>query len=54
VPESGSNDKQVVQVELETFVQQNTYQGTEPSTPGAKEQHTIATDRPRHTIRPPV
>jgi hypothetical protein len=54
VPKSGSSDKQVVQVELETLMQENTSQGTEASTSGVKEHHTIATDRPRHTIRPPT
>jgi hypothetical protein len=39
-------------VELETPVQENTSQGTEASTLRVKEHHTIATDRPRHTIRP--
>jgi hypothetical protein len=53
VPKSGSSDKQVVQVELETLMQENTSQGTEASTSGVKEHHTIATDRPRHTIKPP-
>jgi hypothetical protein len=49
VPESNSSDKQV---ELETPVQENTSQDTEVSTSGVKEHHTIATNRPRCTIRP--
>jgi hypothetical protein len=40
-------------VELETSVQENTYWGTDPSTLSTKEKHTIATNRPRRTIRPP-
>ena len=52
--ESSNSDKQVVQVELETLVQENTSQGTEASTSGVKEHHTIATDRPKCTIRPPT
>jgi hypothetical protein len=52
VPESGSSDKQVVQMELETLVQENI--SIETSTLDVKEQHTIATDRPRHNIRPPT
>jgi hypothetical protein len=54
VPESGSSDKQLVKVELETSVQENTSQGTEPSISSPEEQHTIATNRPRSTIKPPV
>jgi hypothetical protein len=56
VPESSSNnsDKQMVQVELETFVQENTSQGTETSTLGIEQHHSIATDRPKRTIRPPI
>jgi hypothetical protein len=54
VPESSSNssDKQMVQVELETFVQENTSQGTKTSTSGIEQHHSIATDRPRRIIRP--
>jgi hypothetical protein len=37
VPEISRSDKQVVQVELETSVQENTSQGIEPSTSGAEE-----------------
>lgn len=36
MPESGSSDKQLVKVELETSVQENTSQGTEPSTSSAE------------------
>ena len=54
MPESRSSDKQVVQVELETPVQENTSQGTETSTSGVEQHHSIATDRPRRTIRPPT
>jgi hypothetical protein len=54
VPESSSSDKQMVQVELETLVQENTSQGTETSTLRIEQHHSIATDRPRHTIRPPI
>ena len=54
VSESRSNDKQVVQVELETHVQENTSQGTETSTSRVEQHHSIATDRPRRTIRPPI
>jgi hypothetical protein len=54
VPESRSSDKQVVQVELETPVQENISQGTETSTSGVEQHHSIATDRPRCTIRPPI
>jgi hypothetical protein len=39
-------------VELETSVQENTSQGTKPSTSGAEEQYTITINRPKHTIRP--
>jgi hypothetical protein len=53
-PKSSSSDKQMVQVELETPVQDNTYQGTETSTSGIEQHHSIATDSPRHTIRPPI
>jgi hypothetical protein len=42
----------VVQVELETHVQENTSQDTKASTSGVKEHHTIATDKPRRTIKP--
>ena len=54
MPESSRNDKQVVHVELETPVKENTSQDTEASTSGVKEHHTIATDMPRCTIRPPT
>jgi hypothetical protein len=53
-PESSNSDKQMVQVELETPVQDNTSHGTETSTSGIEQYHSIATDRPRHTIRPPI
>jgi hypothetical protein len=52
VTKSSSNDKQVVQVKLETPMQKNTSQGTKASTSRVKEHHTIATDRPRCTIKP--
>jgi hypothetical protein len=51
---SSSSDKQMVQVELETHVQDNTSQVTETSTLGIEQHHSIATDRPRQTIRPPI
>jgi hypothetical protein len=54
VLESSSSNKQMVQVELETPVQENTSQGTETSTSGIEQHHSIATDRPRRTIRPPI
>jgi hypothetical protein len=54
VPESSSSNKQMVQVELETPVQENTSQGTETSTSRIEQHHSIATDRPRRTIRPPI
>jgi hypothetical protein len=56
VPKSSStsSDKQMVQVELETPVQENTSQGTETSTSRIERHHSIATDRPRPTIRPPI
>jgi hypothetical protein len=54
VPKSSSSDKQVVQVELETLVQENISQGTETFTSKVEEQHTIVTNRPRRTIRPPT
>jgi hypothetical protein len=54
VPESSSSNKQMVQVELETPVQENTSQGTETSTSRIEQHHSIATDRPRCTIRPPI
>ena len=54
VPESSSSNKQMVQVELETHVKENTSQDTEATTLGVKKHHTIATDRPRHTIRLPT
>ena len=54
VLESRSNDKQMVHVELETPVQENTSQGTKTSTSGVEQHHSIATDRPRRTIRPPI
>ena len=41
-------------MELETPVQENTSQGTETSTLGIKQHYSIATDRPRRTIRPPT
>ena len=41
-------------MELETFVRENTSQGTETSTSGVEQHHSIATDRPRHTIKPPI
>jgi hypothetical protein len=53
-PESSSSDKQMVQVELETPVQENTSQSIETSTSGIEQHHSIATDRPRRTIRPPT
>jgi hypothetical protein len=37
----------MVQVALETLVQENTSQGTKTSTLGIKQHHSIATDRPR-------
>ena len=54
MPESRSSDKQVVQVELETPVQENTSQGAETSTSRVEQHHRIATDRPRRTIKPPI
>ena len=39
-------------MELETHVQENTSQGIETFTSGVKQLHSIATNRPRHTIRP--
>ena len=54
MPKNRSSDKQVVQVELETPVQENTSQGTETSTSGVEQRHSIATDRSRYTIRPPI
>ena len=54
VLESRSSDKQVVQVELETPMLENTSQGTETYTLGIEHNHSIATDRPRRTIRPPT
>jgi hypothetical protein len=54
VPESSISDKQMVQMELETLVQENTSQGTETSTSGIEQHHSIATNRPRRTIRPPI
>jgi hypothetical protein len=44
VPESRSSDKQVVQVELETPMQENTSHGTETSTSGVEQHHSIATE----------
>ena len=41
-------------MELETLVQENTSQGIETSTLGIEQHHSIATDRPRCTIRPPI
>ena len=41
-------------MELETLVQDNTSQGIETSTSGVEQHHSIATERPRHTIRPPI
>jgi hypothetical protein len=52
VPKSSSSDKQVVQVELETPVQENISQDTKTSTSEIEEQHIIATYRPRRTIGP--
>ena len=52
--ESRSSDKHVEQVELETPVQENTSQGTETSTSGIEQHHSIATNRPKHIIRPPT
>ena len=54
VPKSRSSDKQVVQVELETPVQENTSQGTKTSTLGIEQHHSIATNRLRRIIRPPT
>ena len=51
VPESKSSYKQV---ELETPVQENTSQGTETSTLGIEQHHSIATDKPRRTIKPSI
>jgi hypothetical protein len=39
-------------VELEIPVQENTSQGTETSTSGIEQHHSIATNRPRCTIKP--
>jgi hypothetical protein len=44
----------MVQVELETHVQENTSQGTETSTSRIEQHHSIVTARPRCTIRPPI
>ena len=41
-------------MELETLVHENTSQGTETSTSGIKQHHSIATNRPRRTIGPPT
>jgi hypothetical protein len=54
VLESNNSDKQVVQVELETLMKENTSQGTEASASGVKEHHIITTNRPRRTIKPPT
>jgi hypothetical protein len=35
-------------------MQENTSQGTETSTLGIEQHHSIATNRPRHTIMPPI
>ena len=52
--ESSSSDKQMMQVELKTPVQKNTSQSTEISTLGIEQHYSIATDRPKRTIRPPT
>jgi hypothetical protein len=54
VLESSSSDKQVVQVKLETPMQENTSQDIEASTSRIKKHHTIATNKPRRIIRPPT
>ena len=41
-------------MELETPIQENTFQGIETSTSRIEQHHSIATDRPRRTIRPPI
>jgi hypothetical protein len=41
-------------VELETPMHENTSQGIEAFTLGVKKHYTIATDKPRRTIRPPT
>jgi hypothetical protein len=41
-------------VELETSMQENTSQGIETYTSRIKEHNTIATHKPRCTIRPPT
>jgi hypothetical protein len=41
-------------VELETLVQENTSQGIETSTSGIEQHHSIAIDRHKCTIRPPI
>jgi hypothetical protein len=44
----------MVQVELKTPVQENTSQGTETFTSRIEQHHSITTDKPRRTIRPPI
>lgn len=52
MPERSRSDKQMVQVEFETPVQENISQGTKTSTSEVEQKHIIATDRPRRTFRP--
>jgi hypothetical protein len=54
VPESSSSNKQVVQVELETHMQENTSQSTKTSISRIEQHHSIITDRPICTIKPPT
>ena len=54
VPENCSGNEQVVQVELESHVDEDSVQETGSSSSGVHEHHSIASDRPRRTIKPPT
>ena len=54
MPENCSGNKQVVQVELKTHVDDDSVQEIGSSSFGVYEHHSIASDRPRRTIKPPT
>ena len=54
VSENYSGNEQVVQVELESHVDEDSVQETGSSSSGIHEHHSIASNRPRRTIKPPT
>ena len=54
MPENCSDNEQVVQVELKSHVDEDNVQETRSSSFGVHKYHSIVSDRPRCTIKPPT